>query len=98
MLSNPTCHFGIDGLADAILSASTTATLLGGKFMVSDDDAGIKERPGWLLPVAVFVVTAILSGLVLLYYFAPPANLLVGDRSSPTSRTDRVSLSIGGVS
>jgi hypothetical protein len=57
----------------------------------------IRERPGWLIPLVVFAVTALLSGLVLLYYFAPPANLFTGERSSPTARTEAVSLSVGGV-
>lgn len=64
----------------------------------ASNEQPIRERPGWILPVAVFAITAALSGAVLLYYFAPPASVLLEERSAPTERTDRVSLVVGGVS
>src|SRR6476620_11817791 len=65
--------------------------------MTQRTDEIIRERPGWLIPLVVFAITALLTGLVLLYYFAPPANLFIEERSSPTARTAPVSLSVSGV-
>jgi hypothetical protein len=61
------------------------------------EDQAIKRRSGWLIPLAVFAVTAILSGAVLIYYLAPTPAALIGNRPAPTARTDAVSLSVGGV-
>src|ERR1041385_3664223 len=58
----------------------------------------ITKRSGWLIPLAVFFVTAALSGIVLLYSLAPPPASLIEERPSATPRTDPVSLSVGGVS
>ena len=64
----------------------------------SEFDGQVKERSGWLLPIAVFVVTAILSSLFLLYYLAPSPSSLIEEHPQPTSRTDTVRLLVGGVS
>jgi hypothetical protein len=63
-----------------------------------DDDyeGTVKQRSGWLIPIAVFVVTAALSALFLLYYLAPPPNSFIEQHPSPTSRTDPVSVSVNG--
>lgn len=61
----------------------------------SDIDDGVRQRSGWLIPIAVFVVTAGLSALFLLYYLAPAPNSLIEEHPSPTSRTDAVSISVG---
>jgi hypothetical protein len=61
-------------------------------------DVPIRRRSGWLIPLAVFVVTAILSGLVLLYYLGPPPRSLIEEHSAATARRDAVDLSVGGVS
>ncbi|HTQ14969.1 MAG TPA: hypothetical protein VMH86_13925 [Rhizomicrobium sp.] len=53
-----------------------------------------RQRSGWLIPAAVFIVTAALSALILLYYLAPPATSFIEEHPSPTSRTDPVSLSV----
>jgi hypothetical protein len=58
----------------------------------------ITKRSGWLIPLAVFVVTAALSGIVLLYYLAPPPASLIEERASATAQTAPVSLAVGGVS
>jgi hypothetical protein len=55
----------------------------------------IKRRSGWLIPLAVFVVTAVLSLFVLIYYLAPPPAALIQDRPSPTGLRDPVTLQIG---
>jgi hypothetical protein len=61
------------------------------------DEQAIRQRPGWLIPAAVFVVTALLSGMVLLYYLGPAPTSFIEEHPSPTARTDAVSLSVGGV-
>lgn len=62
------------------------------------DDVPIRRRSGWLIPLAVFLVTAALSGLVLLYYLGPAPRSLIEEHQSATSRRDPVLLSVGGVS
>ena len=64
----------------------------------SDDiDEPIRRRSGWLIPLAIFIVTAGLSALFLLYYLAPRPSF-TGERPFPTARTDVVALSVGGLS
>jgi hypothetical protein len=57
----------------------------------------VKQRSGWLIPLAVFVVTAVLSALFLLLYLAPTPTSLIEEHQSPTSRSDMVHMSIGGL-
>ena len=61
-----------------------------------DDDSGgaIRQRSGWLIPVAVFLVTAALSALFLLYYLAPTPNSFIEEHPSPTARADPIALSV----
>ena len=65
----------------------------------SGDEFGgvVKEHSGWLVPLAVFFVTACLSALVLAYYFAPSPSGLGQELPSPTDSPIRVSLSVGMV-
>jgi len=63
-----------------------------------DDGEPIQKRSGWLLPLAVFVVTAALSALVLYYYLGPRPAAFVRDTPSPTADTAPVALSVNGVS
>lgn len=64
----------------------------------NDDYAGdVKQRSGWLIPIAVFVVTAALSAFFLLYYLAPRPASFIEQHPSPTSRTALVSVSVNGV-
>jgi hypothetical protein len=62
-----------------------------------DDDEPIRRRSGWLLPLAVFVVTFALSAAILVFYLAPRPTTFAGEQPSPTSRTDRVELQVRGV-
>lgn len=67
--------------------------------MSRDDDnfeGPVKERSGWLIPLAVFVVTAALSALFLIYYLAPRPPSLSEERPSPTDAADIVEVSVGG--
>ncbi len=60
-------------------------------------EGAVKQRSGWLIPIAVFVVTAALSALFLLYYLAPPPASFIEEHPSPTSRTDPISVSVNKV-
>ncbi|MGH6872679.1 MAG: hypothetical protein ACREHE_14350 [Rhizomicrobium sp.] len=56
-----------------------------------------RQRSGWLIPAAVFIVTAALSALILLYYLVPTPNSFIEEHPQPTSRADPVSLSVNGL-
>jgi hypothetical protein len=61
-----------------------------------DDFGGpARERSGWLIPLAVFLVTAVLIGLVLLYYLSPTPSELIEEQPSPTSVETPVTLRVG---
>jgi hypothetical protein len=62
-----------------------------------DYDDTIRQRSGWLIPVGVFAVTAVLSAIVLLYYLAPTPASFIEEHPAPTSRTDPIALSVNGV-
>jgi hypothetical protein len=63
----------------------------------SGDDFGgpAKQHSGWLIPLAVFFVTACLSALVLAYYFAPASPGLVQEQPAPTDATRDIALALG---
>ena len=63
----------------------------------SDTDGTIRRRSGWLIPLGVFLVTAVLSALVLLYYLAPAAPNFLEEQVSPTASTDLVALRVHGL-
>ena len=63
----------------------------------SDTDGTIRKRSGWLIPLGVFLVTAALSALVLLYYLAPTAPNFLEEQVSPTSRSDIIPLRVHGL-
>jgi hypothetical protein len=56
-----------------------------------------KRRSGWLIPLAVFFVTACLSALVLAYYFAPARPGRADEEPAPTDATRVISLSVGSL-
>jgi hypothetical protein len=60
-------------------------------------DDTVKQRSGWLIPIAVFVVTAVLSAIILLLYLAPTPASFIEEHPSPTARTDPVSLTVNGL-
>jgi hypothetical protein len=60
----------------------------------SDTSDDVRQRSGWLIPASVFVVTAGLSALFLLYYLVPAPTSFIEEHASPTSRTDAVSVTI----
>lgn len=64
--------------------------------IAGDFSAPAREYSGWLIPLAVFVVTAILSALFLAYYFAPSPQQLTRTRPAPTDSGELIMLSIAG--
>jgi hypothetical protein len=64
---------------------------------IKETDDTVKQRSGWLIPIAVFVVTAGLSALVLLFYLAPTPASFIEEHAAPTLRTDSVSISVSGM-
>jgi hypothetical protein len=58
--------------------------------------ASVHGYSGWLVPFAVFIVAAALSGALLLYYLGPRPPSFVEERATPTASATRVLLSIGG--
>jgi hypothetical protein len=76
---------------DKIVLASINMSHRGDAF-----EDNVKQRSGWLIPIAVFVVTAALSAIILLFYIAPAPTSFIEQHASPTSRTDVVLLSVGG--
>lgn len=61
----------------------------------SDDD--VRQHSGWLIPIVVFVVTAGLSALFLLFYLVPAPTSFIEEHPAPTSRTDPVALTVGSL-
>ncbi len=55
-----------------------------------------RQRSGWLIPLAVFVLTAALSAGILVLYLAPSAPELVEEQPAPTDATTLIALSVGG--
>jgi len=59
-----------------------------------DFDDTIRQRSGWLIPVGVFAVTAVLSAMVLLFYLAPTPASFIEEHPAPTSRADPIHVSV----
>lgn len=60
-------------------------------------DDTIRQRSGWLIPIGVFAITALLSAMLLLFYLAPTPTSFIEEHPAPTSREDPISLSVGNV-
>src|SRR5258708_2022331 len=63
----------------------------------SDTDGTIRKRFGWVIPLGVFLVTFVLSCLILLYYLAPTAPSFLEEQVSPTQRTELIALRVHGL-
>ncbi|HEX4078451.1 MAG TPA: hypothetical protein VHX61_06215 [Rhizomicrobium sp.] len=61
-------------------------------------DQNVRERPGWLVPIAVLTITAVLGAVMLVYYLAPNPVSLIEEHSSPSAEAGLVHLTIGGLS
>jgi len=62
-----------------------------------NSDDTVRQRSGWLIPIGVFAVTALLSAMMLLFYLAPTPASLIEEHPAPTSHSDPVSLSVNGI-
>jgi hypothetical protein len=60
------------------------------------EQQAIRGHSGWLIPLAVFILTAAISGALLLYYLAPGPRALIEERPRPTATTTPVTLTVGG--
>lgn len=58
-------------------------------------DEDVRQHSGWLIPFVVFVVTAGLSALFLLFYLVPAPTSFIEEHPAPTPRTEAVSLQLG---
>jgi hypothetical protein len=56
----------------------------------------VRQHSGWLIPLTVFVITAALSALILLYYIAPNPAAFIEQHTKPTTATTPVRISIDG--
>lgn len=65
--------------------------------IVNDGAEPIRKRSGWLVPLTVFVVTAVLSAIVLYYYMGPRPSGFAHAAPSPTAATTPVHLIVNGV-
>src|SRR5689334_14144532 len=63
----------------------------------SDTEATIRKRSGWVIPLGVFLITFVLSALILFYYLAPTAPNFLDEQVSPTSRADLIALRVHGL-
>jgi hypothetical protein len=54
-----------------------------------------RERSAWLIPLAVFLVTAVLIGMVIIWYIAPTPSELIEEQAAPTGVDTPVTLKIG---
>jgi hypothetical protein len=64
--------------------------------MSRDESEDIQKRPGWLIPLAVFLVVAALSAILMLYYLVPSGPNPFQEQITPTSNGDKVTLSVQG--
>jgi hypothetical protein len=62
-----------------------------------DRDEDVRQHSGWLIPLVVFVVTAGLSALFLLFYLVPVPTSFIEEHPTPTTLTDPVSLRVGAL-
>ena len=61
-----------------------------------DIDGPIRQHSGWLIPLGVFIVTAGLSAMFLLYYLAPVPASFVNEQPRPTTESAIIDLRISG--
>lgn len=60
-------------------------------------DDTVRKRSGWLIPLAVLLVTVVLSAFFLLYYLFPAPPPLFAEQQSPTSDTTPVEVEVGAL-
>ncbi|MEM1409259.1 MAG: hypothetical protein AAGG79_00765 [Pseudomonadota bacterium] len=57
----------------------------------------VREESGWRYPLIIFVATLLLSAFVLVYYFAPTPEEIVGEVPRPSVSEESVVLTVGGI-
>jgi hypothetical protein len=82
----------------ARVASATRASNDGMSRSGGDTETGVRQRSGWLIPLGVFLVTAALSAMFLLFYLAPGPTSFIEEHPAPTSRTDPVSVTVDGAS
>lgn len=70
------------------------ATLIRMSRTTPNEDEDVRRHSGWLIPLVVFVVTAGLSALFLLFYLVPNPVSLIEQHTAPTTTTTPVALSV----
>lgn len=55
-----------------------------------------EERPGWLYPLILFGITAVIGAVILFLYLGPDIDQLTGNAISPTTEANTVRVTIGG--
>ncbi len=60
-------------------------------------DDTVRQHSGWLVPLGVVTIIALLSALFLLFYLGPNPTALIEEHPTPTANAERVALSVGGV-
>jgi hypothetical protein len=61
-----------------------------------DDPARVSRHSGWLIPLGVFLITALLSAALLLYYLRPPPAKFRTEQMMPTIARTIVPLRVHG--
>lgn len=57
----------------------------------------VHKHSGWLVPLAAFAITALISGALVFYYLGPRPTSLVREHPAPTPSKEIVSLAVGGM-
>ena len=60
-------------------------------------DEDVRQHSGWLIPLVVFVVTAGLSAMFLLFYLVPNPTTFIEEHSALTTQTGPVNFTVGDV-
>jgi hypothetical protein len=58
-------------------------------------DEDIEERPGWLYPLIIFLITAGIGAVILYLYVGPGLDELTGTKVKPTGNMETVQITIG---
>ena len=75
----------------------TDANLMPATGAPDNSKTAVRKHPGWLVPLGAFATTALLSGVLMLYYLGPRPTSFVREHPAPTASKTLVVLSVGGV-
>jgi len=64
----------------------------------NDVNSAVRKHSGWLVPLGVVALMAVLCALVLLYYLVPNPNSLIEEHTSPSAGLYKVQLRVGNLS